>query len=55
MALPRKMVGVDLTQVVDIIFPGPIDPSLHRPTELMISIEAVMGDPRIAVPPNLQT
>lgn len=25
--LPRKMVGADLTQIVDIIFPGPIDPA----------------------------
>ena len=38
----------------DIIFPGPIDPASIDLTELMISIEAAMGDPRIAVPHNLQ-
>ena len=43
------MVGVDLTQVVDIIFPGPIDPASIDLSDLMISIEAVMGDPHIAV------
>jgi hypothetical protein len=52
--LPRKMVGVDLTQVVDIIFPGPIDPTSIDLTELMMSIEPILGDPNIAVPPNLQ-
>jgi hypothetical protein len=52
--LPRKMVGVDLTQVIDIIFPGPIDPDSFDLNDLMISIEPVLGDPRIAVPPNLQ-
>jgi hypothetical protein len=24
--LPRKIIGGDLTQIIDIIFPGPIDP-----------------------------
>jgi hypothetical protein len=52
--LPRKMVGADLTQVIDIIFPGPIDPASIDLNELMISIEPIMGDPRIAVPPSLQ-
>jgi hypothetical protein len=46
--LPRKMVGVDLTQVVDIIFPGLIDPSSIDLNDLMLSIEPVMGDLRIA-------
>ena len=52
--LPRKMVGVDLTQIIDIIFPCPIDPTSIDLNELMISIEPIMGDPRIAVPPNLK-
>jgi hypothetical protein len=52
--LPRRMVGVDLTQIIDIIFPGPIDPDFFDLNDLMISIEPVLGDPRIAVPPNLQ-
>jgi hypothetical protein len=51
--LPRKMVGVDLTQIVDIIFPGPIDPNSIDLNDLMLSIEPVLGDPGIAVPPNL--
>ncbi len=37
----------------DIIFPGPIDPASIDFNELMTSIEPVMGDPRITVPPNL--
>jgi len=52
--LPRKMVGADLTQIVDITFPGPIDPTSIDLNELMISIEPIMGDPRIAIPPNLK-
>ncbi len=51
---PRKMVGVDLTQVIDIIFPGPIDPNSIDLGDLLISIEPIMGDPRIAIPPNLR-
>ena len=39
------MVGADLTQVVDIIFPGPIDPASIDLNDLMISIEPIMGDP----------
>ncbi len=52
--LPRKMVGVDLTQIIDVIFPGPIDPTSIDLNDLMLSIEPIMGDPRIAVPPNLK-
>ena len=51
--LPRKMVGVDLTQIIYIIFPGPIDPTSIDLADLMFSIEPVLGDPRIAVPSNL--
>jgi hypothetical protein len=53
--LPRKMVGADLTQIIDIIFPGPIDPNSFSLEDVLMSIEPVMGDPGIAVPPNLQT
>jgi hypothetical protein len=52
--LPRRTSGVDLTQVIDIIFPGPIDPNSFSLSDLLLSIEPVLGDPRIAVPPNLQ-
>ena len=45
--------GVDLTQVIDIIFPGPIDPTTVDLNDLLISIEPVMGDPGIFVPQNL--
>jgi hypothetical protein len=47
------MVGVDLTQVIDIIFPGPIDPDSFDLTDLLISVEAALGDPRITVPTTL--
>lgn len=50
---PRRMVGADLTQEVDIIFPGPIYPTSIDLSDLMISVEGVLGDPNIAVPPNL--
>jgi hypothetical protein len=48
------MVGVDLTQVIDIIFPGPIDPTTVNLADLMISIEPVLGDPGIFVPQGLR-
>jgi hypothetical protein len=53
--LPRKMVGADLTQIIDIIFPGPIDENSISLEDVLMSIEPVMGDPGIPVPPNLQT
>lgn len=54
--VPRKfVVGQDLTQEIDLIFPDVIDQTSFDPEEILLSIEAILGDPSVIIPPNLQT
>jgi hypothetical protein len=52
--IPRgRRYGVDLTQEIDIIFPGPIDPNSINTDDILMSIEAVLGDPTVPIPAGL--
>lgn len=46
--------GADLTQSIDFIFPGPVSKVPYDPTsDILTSVEAILGDPSIVVPPGL--
>lgn len=45
--------GQDLTQEIDIIFPADIDPNSFDINDLLLSIDPVLGDPSVVVPPGL--
>lgn len=47
--IPRDTLNPDL-QVVELIFPAPIDPDSFDPTQLLIGIEPIMNDPMIRYP-----
>lgn len=51
--IPRRRINTDLSQTIDIVFPGPVDPSSLNIADILLSIEAVLGDPLVAVPPGL--
>lgn len=56
--IPRQSgnhrVGGDLTQEIDLIFPDSVSLAPYDPTpDLLMSVEAIIGDPDILVPPNL--
>ena len=48
-----RRIGVDLAQEIDIIFPGPIDPTSINTEDILMSIEAVLSDPTVMVPSGL--
>lgn len=53
--IPRiKRIGVDLAQEIDIIFPDAIDPNSFDLNDILMSVEAVLGDPNVPVPQNLK-
>lgn len=53
---PRgKVVGNDLTQEIDIVFPVAINPASFNINDILLSLDAVIGDPSVTVPPNLTT
>jgi hypothetical protein len=51
--IPRKAVGNDLSQVIEFIFPDDIDPDSFNMDDVLVSIEAVLGDPAVVVPSGL--
>jgi hypothetical protein len=54
--IPRKFVlGQDLTQEIDLIFPAPINQNSFDPEEMLLAVEPILGDPSVLVPPGLQT
>ena len=52
---PRKSEGADLTQTIELIFPGPVDPNSFNPEELMIAVEPFLNDPLVPVPTGLSS
>jgi hypothetical protein len=50
---PRHQIGDNLSNEIDIIFPGPIDLTSFSMTDLQMSISAVLHDPNIFIPQNL--
>lgn len=51
----RKLVGNDLSQEIDLIFPGPINPASFNMQDLLLSIDPILGDPSVIVPDGLVT
>jgi hypothetical protein len=51
--IPRKAVGNDLAQEIDLIFPEDVDQASVDPTALLIAIEPILGDLGVVVPANL--
>lgn len=48
--LPRAATGNDLTQDIELVFPGPIDPASFNLTDVLVSLEAIIGDPDVVIP-----
>lgn len=51
--MPRKAVGNDLAQEIHVIFPKAIDPESVKLDEILVAIEAVLGDPSVLIPDTL--
>lgn len=47
-------VGNDLSQTINIIFPGQIDPTTVCVEQILLSLEPLLNDPSVIVPSNLQ-
>jgi hypothetical protein len=52
---PRAVVGNDITQVIELVFPAPIDPTSFDAADIGISVDPLVNDPLVAVPTNLQS
>jgi len=55
--VPRPAPGADdpsvsSVSVVELIFPAPINPDSFDPSQLLIGIEPILGDPDVMVPPG---
>lgn len=59
MVIPRmtgnQVVGTDLTQEIDIIFPGVLDPNSFDMNDILMSVEPILGDPSVPPPIGLTT
>lgn len=51
--LPKPVVGNDLSQTIEMIFPDNIDPNSFNLADVLVSVEAMLGDPSVVVPPGL--
>jgi hypothetical protein len=51
--VPRPPIGNDLSGSIDIIFPGPIDTNSFNLSDILVSIEPILGDPSVTIPPGL--
>jgi hypothetical protein len=49
----NQIVGADLSQEIDLIFPGSVDLTSFDSADILTSIEAMLGDPSVVVPPGL--
>lgn len=47
---PRKVVGNDLTQEIELVFPGPIDPASINLAEIVVAGEPFLNDPGTEIP-----
>ena len=46
-------VGNDLSQEINIVFPGPIDTDSVTPESILLSLEPILNDPSVQVPSGL--
>lgn len=50
----NQIVGANLTQEIDLIFPAAVSLSPYDPTpDILCSIEAILGDPQVRIPSGL--
>ena len=47
---PRRVVGNDLTQTIDLIFPAPIDTTSFDPNDIIVAGEPFLNDPDTLIP-----
>ena len=47
--------GNDLTREIEIIFPGNIDLNSITPEDIEVSVEAILGDASVEIPPDLSS
>ena len=50
---PRRVVGNDLAQVIELVFPAPLDPRSFKIEDVGVSVEALADDPLVNVPAGL--
>jgi hypothetical protein len=50
--IPRPATGNDLTQIIELIFPAPIDTNVFNVDDILVGIEPILGDPDVQVPPG---
>lgn len=55
LARPRLAVGNDLTQQIELIFPGPIDPASFDPQDIIVAGEPFLNDPSTVIPSSTAT
>jgi hypothetical protein len=47
---PRKVIGNDLTQTIELVFPGPIDVNSFDPKDIVVAGEPFLNDPETQIP-----
>jgi Bacterial Ig-like domain len=45
--------GTDLTQEIDLVFEAPVDPTSFSLSNLLLSVDSILGDPSVTIPPGL--
>ena len=51
--IPRRQIGDNLSNTIEIIFPGPIDPTSFSMSDLQLCVTPVLNDPNIEIPYGL--
>jgi hypothetical protein len=49
------VVGNDLTQVIELIFPADLDPTTFAMADIAVSVDPLVNDPLAPVPSGLQS
>lgn len=52
---PRKAIGNDLTQEIELVFPGEIDPASFNPDDILVAGEPFLNDPGTSIPDSTAT
>jgi hypothetical protein len=52
---PLMVVGNDLTQVIELIFPADLDPTTFAMADIAVSVDPLVNDPLAPVPSGLQS
>jgi len=52
---PRAVMGNDLTREIELLFPANIDPASITAADIGVSVEAILGDASVEIPPDLSS